>query len=51
MKEGIFMKERVLKNSKKMKIKLSKEIQAKMLEFFAKTSILRMLQTTDKEIK
>lgn len=45
------MKERLSKNSKNVKIKLSKEQQAKMLEFFAKTSIPRMLQPTDKEVK
>lgn len=45
------MKERLSKNSKNKKIKLSKEQQAKMLEFFAKTSIPRMLQSTDKEVK
>lgn len=45
------MKKRILKNNKNIKIKLSKEQQAKMLEFFAKTSIPRMIQPTDKEIK
>ena len=45
------MKERQLKNSKKIKIKLSKEQQLKMLEFFAKTSIPRMLHPTNKEVK
>lgn len=45
------MKERLSKNSKNIKIKLSKEQQEKMLEFFAKTSIPRMLQSTDKEVK
>ena len=51
MKEGILMKERLSKKSKNIKIKLSKEQQSKMLEFFAKTSIPRMLQSTDKEVK
>lgn|GEM_PF-2263500 len=45
------MKERLSKNSKNKKIKLSKEQQVKMLEFFTKTSIPRMLQLTDKEVK
>ena len=45
------MKKRILRNSKNIKIKLSKEQQAKILEFFAKTSIPRMLQPTDKEAK
>lgn len=45
------MKERVSKNSKNIKIKLSKEQQIKMLKFFAKTSIPRMLQSTNKEVK
>ena len=48
---NILMKERLLKNSKNIKIKLSKEQQVKMLEFFAKSSIPRMLQPTDKEVK
>lgn len=51
MKEEKLMKKRILKNSKNIKVKLSKEQQAKMLEFFAKTSIPRMLQFTDKEVK
>lgn len=45
------MNERLLKNSKNIKIKLSKEQQVKMFQFFAKTSIPRMLQLTDKEVK
>lgn len=45
------MKDRLLKDSKDIKVKLSKEQQAKMLEFFIKTSIPRMLQPTDKEVK
>ena len=45
------MKERLSKNSKNIKIKLSKEQQVKMLKLFAKTSIPRMLQPTDKEVK
>ena len=45
------MKERLSKNSKNIKIKLSKEQQAKMLAFFSKTSIPRMLQPTDKDVK
>ena len=45
------MKERLSKNSKIIKIKLSREQKVKMLEFFAKTSIPRMLQPTDKEAK
>ena len=45
------MKEKQIKANKNVKIKLSKEQQAKMLEFFAKTSIPRMLQSTDKEVK
>ena len=51
MKEEILMKERLSKNRKNIKIKLSKVQQAKMLAFFAKTSIPRMLQSTDKEVK
>lgn len=43
------MKERLSKNNKNIKIKLSKELQVKMLEFFAKTSIPRMIHPTDKE--
>ena len=50
------MKERLSKNSKNIKIPeikyvISKDQQVKMLEFFAKTSIPRMLQPTDKEVK
>ena len=45
------MKERLSKNSKNIKIKISKEQQLRMLEFFSKTSIPRMLQPTDKEVK
>ena len=45
------MKEKLLKNGKNIKIKLSKEQQVKMLAFFAKTSIPRMLQSIDKEVK
>ena len=45
------MNERLLKNSKNIKIKLSKQQQTKMLEFFVKTSIPRMLKSTDKEAK
>ena len=48
MKEEILMKKNLSKNKK---IKLSKEQQSKMLEFFAKTSIPRMLQSIDKEVK
>ena len=43
------MKNKLSIDSKK--IKLSKEQQLKMLAFFAKTSIPRMLQPTDKEVK
>lgn len=43
------MNERLLKNSKNIKIKLSKEQQLKMLEFFAKTSIPRMLQPSKEQ--
>lgn len=41
------MKDRLSK--KQSKIKLSKEQQLKMLEFFVKTSIPRMLQSTKEE--
>ena len=41
------MKEEQAKEIKK--VKLSKEQQLKMLEFFAKTSIPRMLQLSKKE--
>lgn len=51
MKEELLMKKRLVKDNKNIKIKLNKEQQIKMLEFFAKTSIPRMLQQTDKEIK
>jgi len=51
MKEELLMNKRILKSSKNIKIKLSKEQQLKMLEFFARTSIPRMLQLTDKEVK
>ena len=51
MKEELLMNERLSKNSKNIKVKLNKEQQLKMLEFFAKTSIPRMLQPTDKEVK
>ena len=51
MKEWEFMKNKLSIDSKKIKIKLSKEQQLKMLAFFAKTSIPRMLQPTDKEVK
>ena len=40
-----------MKESKKTKIKLSKEQQTKMLEFFSKTSIPRMLGLINKEDK
>ena len=49
MKEEILMKERLSKNSKNIKVKLSKEQQSKMLEFFAKTSIPRMLQSSKEQ--
>ena len=49
MKEEILMKERLSKNSKNIKVKLSKEQQSKMLEFFAKTSIPRMLQPSKEQ--
>jgi len=51
MKEELFMEEKLFNNSKNLKIKLSKEQQTKMLEFFLKTSIPRMLQSNDKGIK
>ena len=44
MKEELLMKENISKNIKNVKIKLSKEQQLKMLHFFLKTSIPRMLQ-------
>ena len=43
------MKERLSKNSKNIKVKLSKEQQSKMLEFFVKTSIPRMLQPSKEQ--
>lgn len=49
MKEEILMKEMLSKNSKNIKVKLSKEQQSKMLEFFAKTSIPRMLQPSKEQ--
>ena len=51
MKEEWFMKEKISKSSKNVKIKLDKEVQLKMLEFFYKTSVPRMLQSIDKEVK
>lgn len=43
------MNERLSKNSKNIKIKLNKEQQLKMLEFFVKTSIPRMLQRSKEQ--
>lgn len=48
MKEGLLMDNKISNN---IKIKLSKEQQIKMLAFFARTSIPRMLQLKDKEVK
>ena len=39
------MKEGLSKDSKVKKVKLTKEQQKKMLDFFARTSIPRMLQS------
>lgn len=43
------MKEKISKDSMNKKIKLTKEQQLKMLEFFVKTSIPRMLQSSKEE--
>ena len=44
------MKEKILKNNN-VKFKLNKKQQTKMLDFFAKTSIPRMIQANNKEVK
>ena len=44
------MNKKLLSDNKKVKIKLNKVQQLKMLEFFAKTSIPRMLQITSREV-
>ena len=43
--------EKIMKYCENIIVKLSKEQQAKMLNFFIKTSIPRMLQHINKEIK
>ena len=45
------MKENLIKDIKNKKVRLSREQQVKMLEFFVKTSIPRMLQSIDREVK
>ena len=43
------MKDGLTKDSKNKRVKLTKEQQLKMLEFFVKTSIPRMLQSSKEE--
>ena len=43
------MKERLTDDNKNKKVKLTKEQQLRILEFFVKTSIPRMLQSSKEE--